>query len=392
MKLFRFGLLLSLMLFLLPWRSAAAQASLPQVQEISVQYGFGQEIIFYGQVTPAQAVSQALLFFRPQGETNTRVAVLSLQSDGRFEYHYPVSQAPIRAFSQVSFWFNLNQNNGESLTSSEYFFTYLDNRFPWQTIHSGQITLHWYAGDAAFGQDLADSAARAQQNIANLLGNFPAAEYHIYVYAAAADLQTALERGGQAWVAGHADPDLGVGLVSIAPGPEQGLQMDRQLAHELMHLAHYRSLPSGYASLPVWLKEGLAANAELIANPDYEVAISAAAQKNNLLPFTSLCASFPSDAASRFLAYAQSDSFVRRLKEQYGVSGIQALNRAYADGLGCEEGVQRALGISLTQAEQAWRTSTLGQNILLEALKNISAYALLLLLFLVPVGLRRWLP
>lgn len=391
MKAFFPGLLL---LFLLApaWQTAQAQIPMPQANDISVQYTFGEELVFYGQISGAQNLTQTLLFFRPQGENNTRVGILKLQSDGRFEYHYPLQQTPIRAFSQVHFWFNFSQNNGESFNSPEYFFTYLDNRFPWQETTFENLHLHWYAGDAAFGQELADSAARAAKSAASLLGGLPAGEYHLYVYASAADLQSALERNGQAWVAGHADPDLGVGFVSIAPSPEQGLQMDRQMPHELMHLAQYRSLGPGYASLPAWLKEGLASNAELLPNPDYATALQHASEQRELLPFASLCASFPPDASSRFLAYAQSASFTQRLKEQYGVSGLQSLSRAYADGLGCEEGMQRSLGISLVQAEQAWRTAALGQNLLLDALLNLSPYLLVFLLLLIPAALRRWLP
>jgi len=393
MKSIRTGLLCLLLLYAtLPTTSATAQSATPTVENVSIAYQFGEQVTFNGRITSPENVTETLLFFRAQGEPATRAARVKLEPDGRFSYRYDVTQTPLRAFAHVDFWFSVTQRNGASVNSPQFFFDYLDNRFPWQETTSDTLTLHWYAGDAAFGQQLADTARNGQTRIYDLLGARPTQPIHLYVYASATDLQSALSLGGQAWVAGHASPDLGVGIVSLAPGPEQGLQMDRQIPHELAHLVLYQFSGERYALLPVWLKEGLASAVELSPNPDYEQALKMAAQNGGLLPISSLCAAFPPDASSRFLAYAQSASFTRALVAQYGVSGISSLISAYGDGLDCEQGAQRALGAPLSQIEQGWRSATLGENRLGLALQNLAGYLLLFALILLPMLWRRLLP
>jgi hypothetical protein len=79
-------------------------------------------------------------------------------------------------------------------------------------------------------------------------------------------------------------------------------------------------------------------------------------------PLGELCAAFPPEAGEAFLAYAEAESFVRYLRENYGASGLEALTGAYADGLGCEQGAQRALGRALTPLEQDWLAQGLGAS------------------------------
>jgi len=102
-----------------------------------------------------------------------------------------------------------------------------------------------------------------------------------------------------------------------------------------------------------------------------------------LIPLKDLCTSFPSEEGQAFLAYAESRSFARYLHDTYGSSGLMSLTAAYADGLDCEHGTERAFGTSLSTLEEKWRSSISGQNRLLPALQNISPYLVLLCLVLI---------
>ena len=84
--------------------------------------------------------------------------------------------------------------------------------------------------------------------------------------------------GGSTWVAGHANPDLGVVLVSIAPGENQSMEMERQIPHELAHVLLYRLTGPAYANLPNWLTEGIASQVEGYPNADYTQVLTASAQ------------------------------------------------------------------------------------------------------------------
>jgi hypothetical protein len=187
---------------------------------------------------------------------------------------------------------------------------------------------------------------------------------------------------------GQASPDLGVALVSISPEAEQGIEMERQIPHELAHVLLYQRAGQAYERLPVWLREGIASMVEIYPNPDYRLALEAAGQNGTLMEMTSLCTPFPADAGRAFLAYAEADSFTRYLYNTYGSSGLFNLILAYADGLDCEQGARRALGVTLTQLDHRWRQSALGGNAGGVAVQNILPYLILLgIILIVPIWL-----
>jgi hypothetical protein len=149
-----------------------------------------------------------------------------------------------------------------------------------------------------------------------------------------------------------------------------------------MHVMLYRSIGPGYNNLPAWLREGTATLAEVSPNPDYDRVLAAAGANNTLIPIRDLCASFPPNADTAFLAYAESRSFIHYLQSTYGSAKLLSLISIYADGVDCERGTENAYGVSLSKLEMDWRASTLGQSALLPALRNLSPYLVLLCLIL----------
>jgi hypothetical protein len=208
----------------------------------------------------------------------------------------------------------------------------------------------------------------------------------VYVYATTTDLQNTLFLGGEDWQGGHANPKLGVVLLAITPGPGQSIEMETLIPHELAHVMLYRSLEAGYDSLPVWLNEGIASSVELYPNPDHEQALMAASRNGSLMAIADLCDAFPLDASRAFLAYAESQSFVRFLRDTYGASGLFLLASAYADGMGCDQGVVRTLGTSLVSLDTRWRESVLGENVAGVFLRNMLPYlGLFVFMLLIPL-------
>ena len=355
-----------------------------------IAYNFGQQITFTARLvsTSGSPITQASISFRDVNEQNTRVAPLTLNTDGSTTFQYDASQNVLPPFATIVFSYQVTFANGRTAASPAYYFRYDDNRFTWKSVASGAVTVHWYNGDDAFGQAALDAARVSLNNISQLmntpLGPTP---LDVYVYANATDLQNALTLGGKQWIAGHADPTLGVVMVSVTPGDTQTIELQRQVPHELTHVMLYRSVgETGYNRLPVWLNEGIASMAELYPNPDYANALTQASKNNTLIPFSDLCGSFPADSGGAFLAYAQSESFVRYLRSTYGDTGLNALTKSYADGLDCDLGAMRALGTPLGQLDTRWRESALGQNVAGVALGNMLPYIILLaLVLIVPV-------
>ncbi len=356
------------------------------MNNVGVVYNFGQQITFRARLTSSIPITQATISFREVNEQNTRVEPLALASDGTTAYQYDASQNLIPPFATIVFSFQATLANGGTVSSPTYNFRYDDNRFNWKTLTDGPIRAHWYEGDDAFGHAALDAARGGLQFVNQIVPVSLNSPLDVYVYANASDLQSALQLGGRSWVAGHADPTLGVVMVSVTPGDTQTIELQRQIPHELAHVMLYRNLGAGYNRLPVWLNEGIASIAELYPNPDYASALKAASQNNTLLPFSDLCASFPADSGGAFLAYAESESFVRYLRDTYGNTGLVALAKAYVDGLDCNLGTMRAVGVPLNVLETRWRAYVSGESVASIAAFNLLPYVIFLgLTLIVPI-------
>jgi hypothetical protein len=322
------------------------------------------------------------------GEVETFTAKLELDPVGNLSYEFPLDKHPLRAFSKPDYWIEITTQSGEKITSEKTFFYYTDNRYIWQTRQSMPFHAYWYQGDQAFGQMMIDISNAGLQKIQATLPLPNPEEVKIYAYASAQELHETLQLTGQNWVGAHADPDLNLIMLSLPAGPEQRIEMERQIPHELMHVLLYKELGTAYNNLPAWLNEGLASIAELYPNPDYMTLLDSAQKKGNLLSIQSLCLSFPKDASNAFLAYAEATSFTRYLLLTYGTPGLNTLLDTYRKTRGCEQGVEIAYNQTLTQLEKQWRQGVFGEIFLTNAADNILPWLLLLgVVLAVPVVL-----
>ncbi len=360
-----------------PTSPASAQATL-LVEDPNAVYTFGEQITFQGRFPEAAQITQASVLFRQPEEEATRVESLVLEPDGSAHFTYDASLNVFPPFSTVMFWFQAVFMDGSTHTSATYSFRYDDNRYPWQELWDADVKVHWYDGDLAFGQAALDAARTGVNAIGQLLALGTGGPLDIYVYSNADDLQGALYLGGREWVGGHADPALGVALAAISPGETQGIELQTRIPHEAAHVLLYRELGPGYENLPAWLSEGIASLVEAYPNPDYANALETSSRNGSLIPMLELCDSFPPDSGRAFLAYAQSRSFAAYLRDTYGATALEALARAYADGLDCDLGAARAVGLPLSQLDSRWRETALGQNAAGAALRDLAPYLIVL--------------
>ncbi|PWH11959.1 MAG: hypothetical protein DDG60_15635 [Anaerolineae bacterium] len=359
-----------------------------QVTDLGISYLFGEPVTFQARLLDLPGpVAEAYIVFRSDGEGTSHVFPISVEANGSTRFTYAFEQGPLRPFAPVRYSYIVKLQDGRELKTGEFSFQYLDNRFPWAEREAESVKIHWYAGGEPFGQAALDAARKGMRRVRDLLLVVPSTWIDVYIYASVVDMQKAFEMAGIAWAGGHASPDLRVALVAIAPGPEQGLEMDRKIPHELAHILTYELMQERYAKLPIWLREGIASRAEVSINPDYARALSLSAEKGTLIPFGELCGSFPPDSGRAFLAYAQSESFTRYVIEKHGQAGLLALLSAYGDGLDCEQGAVRAVGKPLSQLQMEWQRATLGARPAWAALGEFLPYfVLLVVLLIVPLA------
>ncbi len=364
-------------------RPAEAQSGI-ELENVGASYSFGESITFVATVKAAIPIQAVSIVISDEGQNVNHVEAVSVQADGRMEFRLDTRQTVLRPFTLVKWNYQFTLQDGSVVQSEPFSMRYTDNRFTWQTLEAGTLRVNWYQGDVNFGQAVLNAAQAGRGSVSQLLAGVDLAQaIEIFVYANTNDLQATLALGGEGWVAGHADPALGVLMVVIEPGPQQGITMEQRLPHELMHVMMYRAVGVGYQNIPAWLREGMATLAETYPNADYDRVLDEAAAGDRLIPLKDLCVSFPADAGQAFLAYAESRSFTNYLYRTYdGSRGLLSLVASYASGVDCEHGTERTFEASLSNLEMSWRSSVLGQNTLVPALQNISPYLVLLCLIL----------
>lgn len=345
-------------------------------------YQFGEQITFAAQVTAPVQIQQANIVIFDEAQAVTNVQAVSFV-DGRSEYRFDVRQNLVRPFATIRWYYELTLSDGSVLQSDAYSLRYDDNRFTWQKLEAGGVRVFWVQGDAAFGQTALNVAQAGLQNINTIVSVDLTQPVDIFIYPKQDDL---IFLGGPTWEVGHAFPEAGVALVAIELDSNQSVNMERLIPHELMHLMLHRQLGASAENLPSWLNEGVATLAEINPTVDYGLVLQGASARNELIPLVDLCGSFPADSAQAFLAYAEARSFTTYLRDTYGAPALLTLARTYTEGVDCENGAQRALGVSLSQLDINWRESVLGQNIWGVAFRNLLPYFVLLaLLIFIPL-------
>jgi hypothetical protein len=385
-KMRRFVLFIVMTVFLLGWPQQAQAQPDVEVTDVRMFFEFGQHITFQARIQSTVPILGATIVFMDDFNKIPHRLPVEVGEDGVILYQHNVTQNLLRPFTTITYWFDITLADGQVSRSQNYQEQYADNRYTWQQRTEELVRVHWYEGDDVFGDKLLD-VARQSLNTTNALIPAPVEKpVDVYVYASASDLQSALLLGGESWQSGHANPKLGVVMVAVTPSLEQSVKMETLIPHELAHVMLYRSVGDGYAKLPLWLSEGIASLAELYPNPEYEHALITASQNGSLLPIKDLCDTFPLDASRAYLAYAESQSFVRFLRDTYGASNLLSLTSAYADGLSCEQGVVRALGTSLANLYTRWRESELGANVVGVFFREMMPYlGLFIFILLLPL-------
>ncbi len=375
--------LILLILFLIITTPLSVQAEdSVEILDERVEYTFGGELIFQIEIESEVPVSQITLVLQAPGIPSFVGEVLFI-SPGQAQFVYDLAQRPLPVFSNITYSYHLTLENGESVETPGYSFTYLDNRYNWQELIEEPFHIYWYEGEIILAQEVRDAAVSGLEQVLELLQQ-PAENKPIviFIYSSEEELQSTLASVGQTWVGGHADPGLGSIVVSLPPGVDQSLEIQRLIPHEITHILLYRFMGNEYQYLPAWFNEGLASQMEAFSRPDYDLVLEKAEGERGLIPFAHLCIAFPVDSDLALLSYAQSNSLLDYIQREYGVTGIQAMIYAYDQGVSCERGVEVALGITLEELEKDWKQDVFSRGRYLTYIIILSGILLVSLIIL----------
>lgn len=320
----------------------------------SASYTFGQVMRFSLRAKAGTPIRSATLFFNTPQMDSTYAVDFEIEPEREIELEHelPLTQVQLAPFTTVRYWWRLSTENG-AFPVEEKQVAYVDDRFRWQELSTENTSIYWTGDDATLGQVALDVVEASQSRLQAII---PAdlRPLQVYVYPSLADLRSALRLTGRDWVGAGAKPELGVVLVTAVNPRTASFDLGQEIPHEVSHLLLYRATGANYENVPRWFDEGLASFFEAASETGRDIVLEDALEAQGTIPFNDLCREFPAGEPGVRLAYAQSESMVRYIREEYGDHVLREMIRAYADGAGCDSGVRRAVGHSMAELESAW--------------------------------------
>ena len=246
----------------------------------------------------------------------------------------------------------VTDTGGNQTTSPRSNIIWLDTIHPWQSLSGGNINLHWYDGDQAFGKTLHDTAAAALKLLDTQAGAHADQPVDIYVYGQTKDMQDAVlfEPG---WTGGLAYAPYNIVIIGINQDTLDWGKLAE--AHELTHVVVGHLTFNCLWSMPTWLNEGLAKYSEGKLDATSQQRFDQAVKDDTLMSLRALSGNFSEKSDKADLSYSESFSVVKFVLETYGRAKMSALLIGLRNGSTADEALQATYGFDTDGLEDAWR-------------------------------------
>jgi len=343
-------------LFLLPARAANG----PEVEANYAEANFPSAVTFYLSAGSQAAVDSIELEY---GLTALTCGPASAKARPDFEsaiqvkthwtWDFRKSGSPPPG-ARIWWRWHIRDKNGDSIDTPEQELFFDDPHYDWREIHSDELALYSAVPDQTVNQALWQAANQALKRLEGDLGARPARLVKIYNYPSSQELRSAL-LFSQEWTGGLTFPSYETILLGVN---RDILEWGRDaVAHELAHVVIHQLTFNCLGDLPTWLDEGLAVHNQDGFEDDFQAAFDAARADDTLISLQSLSGSFPTSSRRANLAYAESGQVVGYLVATYGSQKMAELLRAFKEGSGYDQALQRVYGLDTQQLDNEWRAS-----------------------------------
>ena len=321
------------------------------------EYSFSEQIVFRLTAESSSEINDIILIYRVGGApvTNSAHPEFSPAKQVDAEYVWRLQRGEIPPGSDIEYSWRIKDAAGNALETESIAFTYMDDRFTWESLTEEKIVLYWYDADQTFGRELLGSAVESLARLEGNVGVELEKPVKIIVYQSKADMQEALTSRGAIFE----EQIITLGVV-VAPdivllhGAHQ--DVDVTIAHELTHVVVGLATENPYADIPAWLNEGLAMYNEGELRSGNAQALKKGIRENSLLSVRSLTAPTGNpDEVNLF--YGEVYSVVDFLLETYGKEKMSELLKVFKEGSLADDALMRVYGFDQDELDAQWRES-----------------------------------
>ncbi|MBI2909969.1 MAG: hypothetical protein HYX92_20200 [Chloroflexi bacterium] len=335
-----------------------AQATI-SVTSSSFENKFPNELIFRVEATSPADINKITLFYAIKGDKGEVSAYAYPEftpgKQVKAEYRLNTRKNYIPPGTEMRFYWGIEDSAGGRLESKPSALSYDDVRFQWRNISQGGVTLYWYVGAEDFAKGLLDAGLAAIKRLSSDAAIQYERPMKIWVYGTKAEMDSALPLRSETYR--EQIVTLGVRLsadVLAVLGSHR--EVKETLAHELSHMVIHQAAEGPFGSIPAWLDEGLAVNAEENVPGRYDRILQDAVKRDALISLQSL-SSPPGNPDQVDLFYAESYSVVKLLLKDR--DKMRELLAAFKAGSSQADALKKAYGFDLPTLENNWR-ATLG--------------------------------
>ena len=260
--------------------------------------------------------------------------------------------------TSVEYWWTVSDIDGNMVETIPARVLFEDERYSWQQLTEGKVTVYWYEGKKSFAEEILATAQQAVARLTADTGAYLKKPVKIYVYANPNDLQGAMIYP-QEWTGGVSYSNYGIIAIGIEPG-----NLDwgkRAVIHELTHLVIHQMTNNPYNYIPTWLDEGLAMYNEGALEPTFIAYLDQAITEDILISVRSLSSPFSAYADESYLSYAQSFSLIEYLITTYGHEKMFELLDTFRQGSGYDEALEKVYGFDMDRLNSLWQDYVIPQ-------------------------------
>ncbi|MBI4320297.1 MAG: peptidase MA domain-containing protein [Chloroflexi bacterium] len=359
MKKWTLLVVFGLALFLIfPIATASAEEPI-SVAANSYQNEFPSQIKFKLEASSDQEITRVSLYYRMRGSAVLTYAYPKFDKGNSVsvEYVWNTQRKYIPPGVELRYYWQIENAAGTKIRTAPVSFVIEDTRFKWQNITEDNISLFWYGGDQAFGRRLVGIAQQALDKLGQDIGITVQEPVKLFIYATQRDFLGALEPKAQEWTGGRSFSSQAIIALMVEPTGEGIPWAARAIPHELSHVVTYQAIKNPYGDIPHWLDEGLAMHAEGEAELGYTRVLDRAIRQNRLISLKSLASNFPADPEQATLSYAQSQSVVEYILDQYGRDKMSELLAVFREGSTYDDALLAVFGIDVAGLDAEWRAS-----------------------------------
>lgn len=258
--------------------------------------------------------------------------------------------------TRIEYSFEIRDQAGRVHRTEEKEFIYLDNRFQWETVSDGLITVFYYGDAKSRAQTMLKTAQETLQRMGPVLGIDPEDPLHIVTYTDYRDMADALPFRAEAVeeqliTQGIAFTEERVLLVHGFASTYVGTT-----SHEFTHLLVADAAGRAIGRVPSWLNEGLAEYGKVGDSDDYDRYLRNAIATGRVRPLWHL-ATFSGTPEEIIIAYGQGKSVVEYMLATYGPEKMADLIDALKMTFDIDEALEQVYGFDQYGLDSEWRIS-----------------------------------